>query len=245
MILRLRKQAASRVHPQRDHLQFFAGLNSYGIEFLPHHKNQTSMTLIESLKKWISESLSARMQKILLFLVVLIAISVINNAVKPTIGVSDPRFQLITSLLSLIALIMPALALLLQAALKLANQPIFKISGFSEEIRRVSLWTIGISSTSLALAVLIVANYVDISFTLQMILSLIVLSIAAFALLPFAFAYTLTGSDLKGITQLMDMLSEWDSIEKIDGLSNEEIELIEENVEMDLSTDRQVEENER
>lgn len=148
------------------------------------------------------------------------------------------------SFIELIALIIPALAILLQINIQISRSSGIALLGHGGELRKVSLYAAVTSLGFLALALVSLEQYMALPSTLSLSLKFIIFAVLLLAALPAlpALLYTFGSSDEFGT--LTDSIEAYSNYKKIEGLAPHEVEILSRNLSVMDSEDESESENE-
>ncbi len=111
------------------------------------------------------------------------------------IPVDHERVDVVLTVLELVALLLPALAIALQVVLQYSESVPIRTLGRGPELRRWAFVSVGSASLCLFLAVFVLLGSVDLSPTLFAGIALVWMAIYLFTLVPFAAAFVAYRSD--------------------------------------------------
>lgn len=142
------------------------------------------------------------------------------------ISLSSPRGSFALTILELVALLLPAIAIVLQASLRYADHPYLKVAGMSADIRESAFWAAALSGFLLYYAVYVLMILLQIPIGLRFILMLVSLTIPITMYVPIQSYLSLRLAGRKRNTQLVDTHSELNRFFEIGDRTDEELELM-------------------
>lgn len=173
----------------------------------------------QRVQSWIGDTRPIRWTKenpirALMMLIIGIGISVVYD-IPSTISIEGQEWEVIVAVLEIIALFIPALAILFQGVLRLSETNAMKFIGKTPELRRWASTIVGITSLVLAIVVVALSRMLIAPPSIDYALYFLALSIAGFALLPMYIASLMWLKDYedfaKGLT-LFEFASEIDPV---------------------------------
>lgn len=139
--------------------------------------------------------------------------------VTPTVSVPEQAsLSLIISALELVALMLPALAIILQVSFTQSQEPEFELTGDGEELRTISFLGLGIAGMLLTGAMSLLISLLDVSELLRVALILILLTMVIFTGIPLSVGLYRRQSNLQSnqLIELVDYYERAHALEKFD-----------------------------
>jgi hypothetical protein len=107
----------------------------------------------------------------------------IATPVQPSIELGDDEAAIVLQIFTLIALLMPALAILFQSSLQFSKDLAFTVGGGGVELRYWSAFIVGFGSLTMALIIIVLGRLLILPSILDIAIFLIAIVVAGFALL--------------------------------------------------------------
>lgn len=163
-------------------------------------------------RKWAKKLLSPAIG----FVFGIVLTAFISGISGPTIDAQPINVDFVLTLVELVALLLPALAIGLQAVLAFSRRPAIEIGGSGAEIRNVALVGTGISGFLLFLTTLIAFGRLNLPLDLQIATAFVLLSIAMFAFILLSTGIIgWTRNDIDEELSTLDAIHELSKLEEI------------------------------
>lgn len=162
-------------------------------------------------------------------LVVALTVSLFVSAItQESISPRNETFPIVFSALELVALILPALAIMSQITIRLANHDFFRLTQTSSEIRRLSMTVLGGGGLALSLAIFILIAYLDLPLPLYISMLLISFTVIGFSSVPLAIAYYIHKKDNEDIMKSVDLFRSIERLSEVEDMDEEYFKVLEE-----------------
>ena len=166
-----------------------------------------------------------------LLVLYLISIPVLDHVINDMmiderITVSSPETQLVFSVLELIALLLPALAIMLDVTISYSRTGVAATSGEGAELRTWTFGIVGVSGLLAAVAFFILMQYMILPLPIKFAVYMVFLGIFGFSVVPIAVAAVGRRKEIKDAEVFIDAIGGFEPVAQFAEYPEEIQELI-------------------
>ncbi|MXR20328.1 hypothetical protein [Halobacterium bonnevillei] len=144
--------------------------------------------------------------------------------VRKEVGLGTSSADMAIAILELIALTLPALAIMLQAILSYSERPALAATGEGVDLRMYAFLASGLAGTGLFFAASVILQFLKMPSELSTALWLVNFAILGMAILPITIGLYLWSSPHSDLAKFLDVYALHEQMSGIDELDSEEVE---------------------
>lgn len=143
--------------------------------------------------------------------------------VNRTIGLGDPEIDLVFSIIELIALLLPALAIMLQIMVRFTERPALVLSGEATSSRQAVYGFVGFGGIACVISLSILLAYLDLPTPLYASIVMASTAVYVFSFLPAVAWLRLRDTRLRDVSDLLEGVGSYHELKRIEQFSDEEL----------------------